>query len=173
MNVVNDEALAAPHRSTWRSDVSTVELVAFSSWLAIECALALAAVLVLVHKAVVLAHGVRFGDGFLRDWALAWGGSMALVAIVAGAFVFRRTVSWRVILVWPWAVGLAVGLGYFLGVMGEMHPGSRFCRNVQDDPCTFSFGVPAIVLTLLSALVLGGLFVAVASLKRFVLRPRT
>ena len=157
---------------SWLPDVSNGELIGFVLWLCGEFALALAATVVIVHRAVALPRGGRFPTHFLLDWAVTWGGSMFVLSLLAGALVFRRTAPWDVLLTWPWLSGVAVFLAYMFGLSGQMDEGSRLCGR-QRGGCDLSFGFGGLVVGVAATVVLGGSFVASSSFKRLVLRRRS
>jgi hypothetical protein len=152
-------------------NVSNGELIAFTLWAVAEFALALAATLAIVHRAVTLPHGNQLPTHFLIGWAVTWGGSMLGLSLLGGVLVFRRTAPWSVILTWPWLVGGAVLLAFMFGLSGQMDQGSRLCGN-QIGGCDLSWGFGGVIVGGVAALVLGGAFVATASLKRLLLRRR-
>ena len=149
----------------WLPDVSNGELIGFVSWVVGEFALALAATLLIVHRAVALPKGDRLHTHFLIGWAVTWGGSMLVFSLVAGALVFRRTAPWDVVLTWPWLVGVAVFVAYMFGLSGQMDQGSRLC-GTQSGGCDLSWGFGGLLVGGVAAVALGGVFVAAASLKR-------
>jgi hypothetical protein len=150
-------------RSLWRR-LSRREFAAFSAWIVLTFALALAATLVAVHRAVSLASGEQLSSRYLMTWGLEWGGAMILAAILGGLFVFRRSTSWQTVLTWPWLVGLVVGLAYDIGLSGQMDAGSTLCNSPND--CDTAWGLGAWLLGFVAAVVLGGVFVASATLTR-------
>ncbi|HZS31536.1 MAG TPA: hypothetical protein VFA37_09785 [Gaiellaceae bacterium] len=149
--------------------MSNGELIAFVLWGVVEFALALSAILVIVHRAVALPHGSRLPTHFLIGWAVTWGGAMVGLSLLGGALVFRRTAPWDVVLTWPWLVGGAVFVAYMLGLSGQMDQGSRLCGN-QPGGCDLSWGFGGAIVGGAAAPVLGGTFAVGASLKRLLLR---
>lgn len=96
---------------------------------------------------------------------------MLVLSLVAGSVVFRRTAPWDVVLTWPWLIGVAVFLAYMFGLSGQMDQGSRLC-GAQSGGCDLSWGFGGVVVAAAGAATLGSAFVAVASLKRLLLRRR-
>ena len=92
-----------------------------------------------------------------------------MLALVAGALVFRRTAPRDVVLTWPWLVGVAVFFAYMFGLGGQMDQGSRLC-GAQSGGCDLSWGLGGVVVVAAAAVVLGSAFAAVASSKRLLLR---
>lgn len=123
-------------------------------------ALSLAATLVIVHRAVSLHPKAELSDRFLTRWGVSFGASLLLLAVVAGLLVFRRATPWEVVLTWPWIAGLAVGLGYFIGLTGQMDGGSKLCDVAKNSSCDTSRGLGALLVTLAAGLALGGVFIA-------------
>jgi hypothetical protein len=161
----------AEETRSWLPDVSNGELIGFLLWVVAEFALALAATLVIVHRAVALPKEEQLHSDFLVGWAATWGVPMLVLSALAGALVFRRTTPWDVVLTWPWFIGVAVFLACEFGVGGQMDQGSRLCGQ-QSGGCDLSFGFGNALVGGAAALVLGVAFVAAASLKRLVVRRR-
>ncbi len=155
-----------------RQRLSKPEFVALAVWGIAIFALSLAATLVIVHRAVALAPSGHLTNHFLVVWAVTWGGSMLLVSILAGMFVFRRATPWQVVLTWPWLVGGAVGLAWMVGLSGQMDAGSKLCDAQANGSCDNAWGLGAILLSVAAALVLGGTFVFTATLRRMLPRLR-
>lgn len=139
-------------------------------WLVAESALSLTATLLLVHRTVALPKGGTLSTHYFATWAVTWGGTMFVLAVIAGAFAFRRVTPWNVVLTWPWAVGPAVGIASFAALTGQMDGGSKLCTLPKGDSCDTSWGFGMILLSIAAAGVLGGTFIAVASLKRLLSR---
>jgi hypothetical protein len=159
-------------RSLWRR-LSRREFATFVVWMVVNFALTLGATLAIVHRAVSLAVGERLSNDFLVVWAVEWGGPMVIAAVLAGLFVFRRSTSWQTLLTWPWLVGVVVGLAYLIGVSGTMDSGSKLCDAPTRSSCDNAWGLGAWLLGFVAAVVLGGTFVASASLARVLpRRPR-
>lgn len=59
---------AAEETLSWLPDVSNGELIGFLLWVVAEFALALAAMLVIVHRAVALPKGHQLQTHFLAGW---------------------------------------------------------------------------------------------------------
>ena len=157
-------------RSRWISDVWTTEIISFAVWFVAEFALSFAATLDIVHRGTRLPAGRTLSDHFLASWAVTWGGSMLLFAIVAGGVVFRRATPWGVVLTWPWLVGPVVGFASFIALTPHMDSGSRMCDAPAGGSCDTSWGLGAMLLSLVAAATLGTSFIAVASLKKALLR---
>jgi hypothetical protein len=64
--------------------------------------------------------------------------------------------------------GLAVGIGYFLGLARYMDGGSALCDAPPDGSCSTAWGVGADLLSVAAAVVLGGTFVTTATASRLV-----
>jgi len=159
-------------RGLWRR-LSRREFATFAVWMVVNFTLTLGATLAIVHRAVSLPSGERLSSRFLVAWALAWGGPMILAAVIGGLLVFRRSTSWQTLLTWPWLVGVAFGLAYVIGVSGQMDAGSRLCDAPSGSSCDNAWGLGAWLLGFVAAVVLGGTFVASASLARVLpRRPR-
>jgi hypothetical protein len=156
-------------RKLWRR-LQRPEFAAFGIWIAVTFALAVGATLTIVHHAIALPAGAQFSERFLITWTLEWGGSMVVTAFVGGVVVFRRSTAWQPVLTWPWLVGVAVGLGYMIGLSGQMDSGSKLCDAPAGGSCDDAWGLGAWVVGVLAAVVLGGTFVATASLTR-ILHP--
>jgi hypothetical protein len=135
--------------------------------------LSFAATLTIVHRSVRLPLGRTLSEHFLAGWAVTWGGSMLVLSVVAGVLVFRRATPWDVVLTWPWLVGPIVGFSSFIASTPHMESGSRLCDAPAGGSCDTSWGLGAMLLALAAAVTLGGTFVAVASLKRALLRAAT
>jgi hypothetical protein len=146
------------------------EIIGFALWMIAEFALSLAAIIVIVHRAVGLPHGAHLSNHFLVTWAITWAGVMLVLSLLAGGLVFRRDTPWEVILTWPCLVGLAVAISYFFGLSGQLDAGSRLCDAPHGGSCDTTWGFGAVALGLAAAIVLGGAFVSVAALKRLALR---
>jgi hypothetical protein len=129
-------------------------------------ALTLTATLIIVHRALALPRSGRLSDHFLATWAATWGGSLLLLSIVAGLVVFQRSTPWEVVLTWPWLVGIAVGAGWMGGLTGQVDAGSRLCDAPANGSCDTAWGLGAAFISLAAGLVLGGSFIAAASLRR-------
>ena len=93
---------------------------------------------------------------------------MLVLAMLAGALVFRRTTPWDVVLVWSWLVGPLVGVAFYFALSSQMDQGSRMCGKAG--PCDISWGFGAALISVFAAVVLGAAFVSTASLKRVLLR---
>jgi hypothetical protein len=159
-------------RSLWRR-LSRREFSAFAVWMIVNFALTLGATLAIVHRAVSLPAGERLSNHFLVVWALEWGSPVVFAAVLGGLFVFRRSTSWQTVLTWPWLVGVVVGLAYTIGVSGQMDSGSKLCDAPSGSSCDNAWGLGAWLLGFGSAVLLGGTFVASASLARILpRRPR-
>jgi hypothetical protein len=156
---------------SWLHRVSNGELIGFLLWVVAEFALALAATLVIVHRAVALPKGEQLHSDFLVGWGATWGVPMLVLSALAGALVFRRTTPWDVVLTWPWLIGVAVFLACEFGLSGQMDQGSRLC-GPQSGGCDLSFGFGNALVGGAMAVVLGVAFVAAASLKRLLVRRR-
>ncbi|HZS30908.1 MAG TPA: hypothetical protein VFA37_06590 [Gaiellaceae bacterium] len=157
----------------WISDVPNIQVVSFILWICAEFALSLAAALAIEHRAARLPIHAQFSHHFMVMWAITWGGSILLLALLAGALVFRRTTPWDILLTWPWLVGPVVGAAFYFALTGQMHPGTWFCgRSGSEDACNFGLGIGSGLLSVAAAIVVGGTFISVASLKRFATRSR-
>lgn len=164
---------SAAERPTRRvPGVSEAEFIAYIAWLTATFAVSLAATLVIVHHATALHPKTELTTHFLAVWASTWGGSLLLLSILAGTFVFRRTTPWEVVLTWPWLVGLTVGIAYFAGLTGQMDAGSKLCDAPANGSCDTAWGLGAIALSLAAALTLGGTFITAATLRRLLPRLR-
>ena len=149
-----------------------VEVIAFFAWLAATFALSLAATLVIVHRALALPPKGELSTHLLLRWGVISGGSLLLLAVLAGVLVFRPTTPWNVVLTWPWLIGLTVGAGYFFGLAGHMDGGSKLCDAPQNGSCDNAWGLGAVLLSFVAAVVLGGVFVSVVALRRLLPRRR-
>ena len=98
---------------------------------------------------------------------------MMVLSIAAGVLVFQRATPWHVVLTWPWLVGPVVGFASFIALTPHMDAGSSLCDAPAGGSCDTSWGFGAMLLALAAAVTLGGAFVAVASLKRALLRAAT
>jgi len=153
----------------WISDVTNSQFVSFLVWLCAEFALSFAATLVIKHHALGLPVGATFSGHYLAAWAATWGASTLLLALLAGALVFRRSTPWDVVLVWPLLVGPVVGAAFYFALVDQMDQGSRMCG--KQNSCDISWGFGAVVVSVAASIVLGAAFISTASLKRLVLRP--
>ncbi len=146
------------------------EVVAFGLWIVTIFAFSFASTLVIVHRGAALQRPAQLSTHFLVLWAAASVGSMLLVSVIAGAVVFGRTTPWDIVLTWPWLVGLAVGLAWFLGLTGQMDGSSKLCDAPANGSCDTAWGLGAVLLAAVAAVVFGGAFISTASLKRLLLR---
>ena len=171
--LVSSMVVSQPVEETraWLPDVSNSEVVGFLLWVLAEFALALAATVAIVHRAVALPNGDHLHSDFLVGWGATWGVPMLVLSVLAGALVFRRTAPWDVVLTWPWVIGVAVFLACEFGLGGQMDQGSRLCGQ-QSGGCDLSFGFGSALVGGAAAIVLGVAFVAAASLKRLLVRRR-
>jgi uncharacterized protein YneF (UPF0154 family) len=159
-------------RTLWRR-LSRQEFAAFALWVLVNFGLTLGATLAIVHRAVSLPAGEHLMSHFLVVWALEWSGPMVVASVLGGLFVFKRSTSWQTLLTWPWLVGVAVGFAYMVGLSGQMDSGSKLCDASANGSCDNAWGLGAWLLGLVAAVVLGGTFVASATLKRVLTRrPR-
>jgi hypothetical protein len=159
----------AEETRSWLPDVSNGELIGFVLWVVVEFALALAATLAIVHRAVALPKGDQLQTHFLVGWGATWGVPMLVLSALAGTLVFRRTAPWDVVLTWPWLIGVAVFFACEFGLGGQMDQGSRLCGQ-QSGGCDLSFGFGSALVGGAAAVILGVAFVAAASLKRLLVR---
>jgi len=149
-------------------DVSKPEIAGFAAWCGAVFALSLIASIVIEHRVVELHRSSHLSNHFLAAWAATWGGSILLLTVLAGVLLFRQATAWQVILTWPWLVGPVVGLAWFLAFTGQMDGGSKLCEAPANGSCDTAWGLGAIFLSIGAALVLGGTFVAAATMTRVV-----
>ncbi len=152
-------------RMLWRR-VSRREFAAFALWVLVAFALTLGATLSIVHRAVALPAGEQLSNRFLVAWALEWGAPMVVASVLGGLFVFRRSTPWKTLLTWPWLVGVVVGLGYVVGLSGQMDSGSKLCDAPPKSSCDDAWGLGAWLLGFGGAVLLGGIFIVSATLAR-------
>jgi hypothetical protein len=158
--------------ATQWSGVSGLEVARFSGWCLTSLLVTVASTAVLVREAVRLPVHATLTAQYVVTWMSVWLGLLLLLSVVAGVVVFRRTTPWRVVLTWPWLVGPAVGFGFFIAVAPYADGPNRLCPQVGGS-CDTAWGMGAMFLSVLAACVVGGVFIAAATVWRWIGRSTT
>jgi hypothetical protein len=146
--------------------------IRFGAWLGLLLAAVIAASAVVVHQAEARAPADISGR-YLAWWGVFSAASLLLLSLLGGLFVLRTRTKWEVAATWPFAGGLAIGFGCYLTlvVMGQTNPGTVSCKT-GDQSCDIAFGLGAALLSLVSAVPIGGSFIATYALRRLAVRVR-
>lgn len=145
--------------------------ILFGGWCAAVFGLSLAFTLAIVHRAVSNPTQ-RLPSHYLVGWGLAAGASFVIIAVLGGLVVFPSQTPWHVAFLWPLLSGPAVATGYFFGVMDQMESGSTLCNASATGSCDTAWGLGAVVIAIVAAIILGTFFAAGFTTKRLATRAR-
>jgi hypothetical protein len=146
--------------------LSRRESTLLALWLTTNLVVSWKAVSIVIDRAVKLPPGAELSTHYVEVTGATVVAVLLVAAVVAGAVTFRRDAPWHLVLLWPWTVGLAIGIGADVGASPQMDGGSRLCDLPRGYSCDTSWGMGAMLLGIAAAIVLGGAFVLVASARR-------